>query len=57
MQAYQTPDWIGKATPYLDRGESQGYQTTEQPQLEKRTAIPSTEMVQSQYTGDGKSYE
>ncbi len=54
-QDYQSADWNGKETPYLEHEESQGYATTEQPQLEKRTTIPTTKILQSQYTTDSKS--
>ena len=53
---YQAADWNGKETPYLDPGERQGDQTTEQPELERRTVIPNTKNVQPQpqHTSDGK---
>jgi hypothetical protein len=55
MQDYQNADWNGKDTPYLGHGGSQEDQTTEQPELERRTIIPTIKSVRPQYTTAGKS--
>ena len=54
-QDYQTANWNGKETPYLGQGEYQNDQTTEPPELERRTLIPTTKSTQPQYKSDGKS--
>ncbi|XP_028402278.1 dentin sialophosphoprotein-like isoform X2 [Dendronephthya gigantea] len=40
LQDYQNTEWNGRETPYLNKGQRQEYQTTEQPELERKTSIP-----------------
>lgn len=53
MQDYQSADWNEKATSYLDQGQNQ--QTTEPPEFEKRTQIPTATMEPSKYIRPGEA--